>query len=81
MTDDKELKKLDKKLPNFDYHPHFSEEKGRISAEIINKECPNLRNRLIFLCGPRPMIMSLAKQFIDMGIPRRNIIFENFAFK
>ena len=78
---DKELKRLDKKLPNFDYHPHFSEEKGRISAEIINKECPNLRNRLIFLCGPRPMIMSLAKQFIDMGIPRRNIIFENFAFK
>ena len=78
---DKELKELDKKLPNFDYHSHCSKEKGRISAEAIQKECPNLKKRLIFLCGPTPMIRSLTQQFLDMGIPRRNIIFENFAFK
>jgi predicted ferric reductase len=40
----------------------------------------NLTNRLIFMCGPLPMMHALSKQFLALGMHPRQIVFEEFTF-
>jgi predicted ferric reductase len=66
---------------NISYWQFCSADRGRITAEAVFKTVGNLENKKIMLCGPVPMMTSLANQFKKMGIKGRNIIFEDFNFK
>jgi len=59
---------------------HDSSEKGRINAKSILAASKD-KDPLIFLCGPRGMMESLARQFIKQNIKAKNIIFEDFHLK
>lgn len=63
------------------YFPHLSAVRGRLNAKTIYDIVGDLRNKLIFLCGPYSMMHDLQKQFVGMGVKSSNIIFEDFSFK
>ena len=78
---DAELHKESLKNKNFNYVHWFSDEKGRITASDISEMIggkEELRNRVIFMCGPPAMMYSLCKGFHLDGVSYRNIIFEDF---
>ncbi len=58
--------------------PWYTNEKGYLSARAISEFSPNLKNSDIMLCGPSAFMFSLRQQFIDLGIKKKNIHFENF---
>lgn len=60
---------------------HHSDRNGHLTAELIQEKTGDLKNKLILLCGPKGMMKSLTKQFIAMGVQRKNIIFEDFDLK
>lgn len=65
---------------NFTWHHHPSHEAGRLTAKHIVEEV-TLETATFFLCGPIAMMRSLAAQLAELGVRRRNIIFEDFGFK
>ncbi len=70
-----------KKSIELKYHPWVSSERGRLTAEKVEDligERQRLLGRVIFLCGPLPMMEDLSRGFIRMGVPVRNIVFEDF---
>lgn len=78
---DHELTGICKTNPSFCYQPHISQTNGRLTAEKIKETVLDLEKRLVFLCGPPAMMLSLRDQFIAIGIKKRNIIFEDFNLK
>jgi predicted ferric reductase len=75
---DHELATEMKRNRSFRYEHWITSEKGRISAQGIERELGGVRNRLIFLCGPPMMMKDISKQFIELGVPAKNIIYEDF---
>jgi predicted ferric reductase len=61
------------------YELHISTVQGRFSArQVLESVKGEVVDRNIFLCGPNPMVKSLVNQFHDLGIPKEQIIVENF---
>lgn len=61
------------------YELYLSAKQGRINADYIDRQTRGgIANKYIFLCGPSPMVSDLIRQFEEMGIPRRQIIVEDF---
>jgi len=67
----------------------FSQKKGTvkeayqayIDAEIIDKEVADIKTRKIFLVGPVPMMDSVEKDLLALGVQKSNIFTERFALK
>ncbi len=61
------------------YELYIDSRQGLITADYINGRVQGeLKQRNIFLCGPAPMVDALTGQFDAMGIPREQIITEDF---
>jgi predicted ferric reductase len=56
-----------------------SDRDGRINAGMIEKSSRVTEGRVVFICGPPPMMASLKKQFISLGVPKKDVITEEFA--
>ncbi len=67
-----------KTINNFNLFSHCSIDQGRVTVDYINKNSNDLKDRDIFLCGPAPMIKSLKRQFISLGLSRTRIYSEEF---
>ncbi|PIZ99101.1 MAG: hypothetical protein COX77_02560 [Candidatus Komeilibacteria bacterium CG_4_10_14_0_2_um_filter_37_10] len=64
---------------------HFTQEEGSLSQPrldfvTIRKEVFDWAEREIYLCGPKPMIISLLAQFKEVGVPRSHIHYELFSW-
>lgn len=77
----KELSEKIQSLGTAKLYTHLSEISGRLTAKTIADKTGGITKKLIFLCGPRPMMVALTQQFVDMGVKRQNIIFEDFDLK
>jgi predicted ferric reductase len=75
-----ELFRLSSNPGAFKYFFHESDRRGNINAEIVEKRAGGLKNKKIFLCGPAPMMKSLAAAFLEKGVSKNNIIFEQFSY-
>jgi predicted ferric reductase len=64
----------------FHYHFHESGRRGFLSADIVEKRAGGIIDKTIYLCGPAPMMKSLAEGFIAKGVPKEKIIFESFSY-
>jgi 3-phenylpropionate/trans-cinnamate dioxygenase ferredoxin reductase subunit len=53
---------------------------GHIDKNIL-KKVANLRKRKIFLVGPEPMMNSVQKDLLDLGVEKENIFSERFALR
>lgn len=51
---------------------------GRFTPERIVRAVPDVATRFIYLCGPPLMMQSVREQLIHLGVPRSNILSENF---
>ena len=63
------------------FHLWLSGECGRMKADYLQEAAgglDELRRRLVFLCGPAPMMKDMARQLISLGVHPRNILFEDF---
>jgi predicted ferric reductase len=56
-------------------------EEGHLTAARIAEQCPEYRNRSIFLCGPPKMVRDLRRQLRALGCPPQQIHSEVFAFR
>jgi predicted ferric reductase len=69
------------RYPQFRVVPIRSRSLGRISAQdIIGVSRPIEHDAAILICGPPAMNANLARQFIERGIPRSQVYFEDFSF-
>lgn len=76
-----ELVKEAAKSEKLRFTPWVSQERGRLNADRIAELLggkDKLMDRTIFLCGPLPMMESLTRQFIKLGVRPGNIVFEDF---
>jgi predicted ferric reductase len=53
---------------------------GRIDEEKIKILAPDVRERDVYLCGPPPMMDSLATLLKKLGVPEPQIHFEKFSY-
>ncbi len=72
-----EFEKIAKENPNFSFIPWVAAENGYLNIDAI-KKITEINNKEIFICGPKPMMFSIKKQFINAGIRASNIHFELF---
>lgn len=69
------------RITGFNYYLHNSLTQGRLTAgKILDIVRTDLAQAHFFLCGPVPMMNSLADQLISSGIRPSRIIFEDFSF-
>jgi predicted ferric reductase len=60
---------------------NHSDKNGHLTAQKIDGLVGGVKDRKIFICGPKPMMRALTSQFLKMGIKKRDIIFEDFDLK
>jgi len=75
---DSMLEKPTKEKPNYYYVNKCSREDGRLHASKVVEKMKDVRNTLVFICGPSRMIHPLTKDLKKEGVPKQNIITENF---
>lgn len=76
----KEINSIIPETKNIKATFYSSSENGYINVEKIEKISDGLQGKKIFLCGPRPMMLSLISALEAKKIHPRNIIFEDFSF-
>lgn len=73
----KEMQEMEKKLPNFHYHPTLSREQwdGRTGYvhPIYEELCKEKPDAQFFLCGWKQMIDEAKKRIMEMGYDRKSI--------
>jgi predicted ferric reductase len=82
----KELEALARSYPDrFTLHhilsddPAWKGERGRLDQPLLEKLVPDLADRDVYLCGPKPMLKSLTILVRRMGVPRRRLFWEKFS--
>ncbi|MFN2389539.1 MAG: ferric reductase-like transmembrane domain-containing protein, partial [Actinomycetota bacterium] len=76
-----ELGALADRDPRFRIIPIHSDRLGFLTADDVAAVTPDVRERDILLCGPPPMMAAMREQFVALGVPQRQIHFEEFRFK
>jgi predicted ferric reductase len=73
-----ELQKIEVDIPNLRIICVLTDDEGYLTAERIAKTSSPVHEKDILLCGPKPMMDSLRKQFVGFGIPNNRIHSEEF---
>ena len=70
------------KNPRFKSHLRLSATEGSLRMDHILKNANgNLRDHHVYLCGPLPMIQAFEKKFLELGLPKEHIHYEEFNFR
>jgi predicted ferric reductase len=77
-----ELETAAAKNPNLKIHIRYSAKEGSLTIEDIVKNAGgNIGGYDVYLCGPLPMMQAFEKKFMDLGLPKNNIHYEEFNFR
>lgn len=77
----KEILKIISMYPNVAFLPHVSSTQGHISYLQLHYSIADLpQDTTVMLCGPTQMIDDLTNQFLQIGVPKKRIISEQFSF-
>lgn len=77
-----EIEAVDKKNPRLKVYIRYSAKDGSLSIDDILKNAGgNVTDRHVYLCGPLPMIQAFEKKFLDLGVPKGNLHYEEFNFR
>ncbi len=77
-----EIEAAAKKNPRLKPHIRFSSTMGSLTIEhIVENAGGDVRGHHVYMCGPLPMVQAFEKKFLDLGVPRDNIHFEEFNFR
>jgi predicted ferric reductase len=79
---EEELKAGAAKNPRLKVHIRYSAKDGSLTIEDIVKNIGgNISGYDVYLCGPLPMMQAFEKKIMDLGLPKRNIHYEEFNFR
>lgn len=78
---DHDIEEMTRDKSNINYTLYTSEVSGRIDATKIIGIVGTHENKKIMICGPIPMMNSLADQFTKLGVKNKDIIFEDFNLR
>jgi len=77
-----ELENAAAKNPNLKVHIRYSAKEGSLTIEdIVKNAAGNIGGYDVYLCGPLPMMQAFEKKFMDLGLPKNNIHYEEFNFR
>lgn len=77
-----EIEAAAQKNPRLKTYVRYSATDGSLTVEEIVKNAGgDLRNYDIYLCGPLPMIQAFTRKFQELGVPGKNIHYEEFNFR
>jgi predicted ferric reductase len=77
-----EIKAADQKNPRLKVHIRYSAKDGSLKIEDIVKNAGgDVRSHHVYMCGPLPMTMAFEKKFLELGVPRDNLHYEEFNFR
>jgi predicted ferric reductase len=77
-----EIKAAAVKNPRFKPHIRFSATEGSLSVDHLLKNTNgNVKDYHVYLCGPLPMIQAFEKKFLELGLPKDQIHYEEFNFR
>jgi predicted ferric reductase len=77
-----ELEAAAARNPNLKLHIRYSAKEGSLTIEDIVKNAGgNIGGYEVYLCGPFPMIQAFEKKFMELGLSRNNIHYEEFNFR
>jgi len=77
-----ELEAATAKNPSLNVHIRYSAKEGSLTIEDIVKNAGgNISGYDVYLCGPFPMLQAFEKKFMDLGLPKSNIHYEEFNFR
>jgi predicted ferric reductase len=77
-----ELEAVHKKNPRLKVHIRFSAKDGSLTIDDIVRDAGgDVKDRHVYLCGPLPMTMAFEKKFLDLGLPKAQLHFEEFNFR
>lgn len=71
---------LSENAPHVKFFDWCTQEKKRLSADVIKNHLDLAGIDAIFLCGSLSMMEGLKKQFMSIGVSEQKIIYENFAY-
>jgi predicted ferric reductase len=70
------------KNPRLKVHIRYSAKEGSLTIEEIVKNAGgNINGYDVYLCGPLPMIQAFEKKFMELGLPKSNLHYEEFNFR
>jgi predicted ferric reductase len=75
-----DFEKLARSHPNLKSTAFPEDEAGFLTAEEVARRSGDLSDTEILMCGPKVMTDALEAQFIQRGIPRARIHYEEFGF-
>jgi len=67
----KEFDAMAKRNPHFKVHYLFHPQ--RIDQQTLQELVPDLRKPLFYVSGPEPMVESVGKMLLKMGVPKKNL--------
>lgn len=68
--------------PQLRPHVRFSATEGSLSMDHILKNVEgNLTDYHLYMCGPLPMIQAFERKFLELGMPKDRIHYEEFNFR
>ncbi len=77
-----EIRAADDRNPRLKTHIRFSATEGSLTMEHILKNVNgDVSDYHVYLCGPLPMIQAFEKKFLELGLPKGQIHFEEFNFR
>jgi predicted ferric reductase len=58
---------------------HVGHERGRIDTRMLARLVPDVQDREVFICGPRPMMKAVAAALGELRVRESSIHYEQFA--
>ena len=88
---EEDFRELEKEFPNFSFHialssprpeEHWTGYVGFIHQVIYDnylKDCDAPEDIEYYMCGPGPMSQAVVKMLDDLGVPSKNLMYDNFG--
>jgi predicted ferric reductase len=77
-----EIEAADQKNPRLKVYIRYSAKDGSLKIEDIVKNAGgDVRSHHVYMCGPLPMTMAFEKKFLELGVPKDNLHYEEFNFR
>ena len=63
-------------------HIRYSAQQGSLKFEyILNDMTGDIKSYDVYMCGPLPMLLAFEEKFLEHGLPRENLHYEEFNFR
>jgi len=77
-----EIEAAAKKNPRLEVHIRFSATNGSLAVEeMVENAGGDVRDLDIYLCGPLPMVQTFTRKLQELGVPGKQIHYEEFNFR